>query len=100
MLLFAMISLCASISGKPGTCEKINRFQCNNGKCIYKSRICDSRNDCGDKSDESMKDGAFCGRCILNRLIERLCSFMSDSSAFYVTTPLILMAIGSVVVET
>ena len=53
-----------------------------------------------ETSDESMKDGAFCGRCILNRLIERLCSFMSDSSALYVTTPLILMPIGSVVVET
>ena len=100
MLLFGMITLCVSISGKPGTCEKTNRFQCNNGKCIRKFRICDSRNDCEDKSDESMKDGAFCGRCVLNRLIERLCTFMSESSTLYVTTLLSLMAIGSVVVET
>ena len=57
-----MISLPVSISGKPGTCEKIGRFQCKNGKCISKLYICDSRNDCGDNSDESMKDGAFCGR--------------------------------------
>ena len=57
-----MISLCFSFSGKPGTCEKIGRFQCNNGKCIGKYSICDSRNHCGDNSDESMKDGAFCGR--------------------------------------
>ena len=100
MVLFGMFSLCVSISGKPGTCEKINRFQCTNGKCIYKHLICNSRNDCGDKSDESMKDDAFCGRCVLNRLIERLYTFMSESSALYVTTLLRLMAIGSVVVET
>ena len=62
LVLFGMISLCLSISGKPGTCEKIGRFQCNNGKCIAKSFICNSYNDCGDNSDESMKDGAFCGR--------------------------------------
>ena len=57
-----MSSLCVSISGKPGTCEKIGRFQCNNGKCIEKWEVCDSHNDCGDNSDESIKDGAFCGR--------------------------------------
>ena len=62
LVLFGMISLCLSISGKPGTCEKIGRFQCNNGKCIDKSDICNSRNECGDNSDESMKDGAFCGK--------------------------------------
>ena len=99
MLLFGMISLCVSISGKPGTCERSNRFQCNNGKCIEKYLICNSRNDCGDSSDESMKDGAFCGRCVLNRLIERLCTFMSESYPLYVTTWLNLMAIGSVVVQ-
>ena len=60
-----MISFCVLISGKPGTCEKIGKFQCKNGKCIYKYQICDSRNNCGDNSDESMKDGAFCGRHIL-----------------------------------
>ena len=57
-----MIILCVSISGKPGTCEKIGGFQCNNGKCISKTYICNSRNDCGDKSDESMGGGAFCGK--------------------------------------
>ena len=57
-----MISLCFSFAGKPGICEKIKRFQCKNGKCIDKNYICNSRNDCGDNSDESMKDGAFCGR--------------------------------------
>ena len=60
-----MISLYVLISGKPGTCEKIGRFQCNNGKCIPKTEICDSANNCGDNSDESMKDGAFCGKLVL-----------------------------------
>ena len=36
-------------------------FQCNNGKCISKYNICDFDNDCGDNSDESRTDGAFCG---------------------------------------
>ena len=57
-----MISLRVSISGKPRTCEETGLFQCKNGKCITKWQICDSRNDCGDNSDESMKDGAFCGK--------------------------------------
>ena len=41
------------ILGKPGTCEKIGKFQCKNGKCISKEYICDSDDDCGDRSDES-----------------------------------------------
>ena len=57
-----MISLCFAISGKLGTCEKFGLFQCNNGKCIRKGYICDSYNNCEDNSDESMKDGAFCGK--------------------------------------
>ena len=36
-------------------------FKCNNGRCISKSYLCDSDDDCGDKSDESKTDGAFCG---------------------------------------
>ena len=36
-------------------------FQCNNGKCISKDYICNSRDDCGDNSDESKTTGAFCG---------------------------------------
>ncbi|CAB4006010.1 deleted in malignant brain tumors 1 -like, partial [Paramuricea clavata] len=27
-------------------------FQCRNGRCINKSRVCDKNNDCGDGSDE------------------------------------------------
>ncbi|CAB4028560.1 deleted in malignant brain tumors 1 -like isoform X1 [Paramuricea clavata] len=27
-------------------------FQCRNGRCINKSRVCDKNNDCGDNSDE------------------------------------------------
>ena len=58
-----MFRLYVSISGNPGTCDKIGRFQCNNGKCIRKYEICDSRDDCGDNSDESRTTGAFCGGC-------------------------------------
>ena len=47
--------------GEPGTCEKIGKFQCNNGKCIWKSQICDFIDHCGDNSDESSTNGAFCG---------------------------------------
>ena len=49
------------ILGKPGTCEKYGMFQCNNGKCILKSGICDFYDHCGDNSDESRTDGALCG---------------------------------------
>ena len=49
------------ILGNPGVCEKVGKFQCNNGKCITKDLICNSNNDCGDNSDESKLDGAFCG---------------------------------------
>ena len=63
LLLLLQFSLYLSILGKPGACENFGMFQCNNGKCIYKHRICDFRNDCGDNSDESKTDGAFCGRC-------------------------------------
>ena len=47
--------------GKPGTCEKIGKFQCNNGRCIPGDHICNSYDDCGDNSDESKIGGAFCG---------------------------------------
>ena len=45
--------------GKPSC--KSWQFQCNNGKCIHSSRICNGYDSCGDNSDESKKDGAFCG---------------------------------------
>ena len=62
LLLLGIINVCFLISGKPGTCEKIGEFQCNNGKCIKKYYICDFHDHCGDNSDESNSDGAFCGR--------------------------------------
>ena len=61
LLLSGQFNLYMFILGKPGTCEKIGAFQCKNGKCISKSHICDSNDDCGDTSDESKTDGAFCG---------------------------------------
>ena len=63
LLLLRLFSLFVSLLGKPRTCEKYGMFQCNNGKCIYKTNICDFHNDCGDNSDESRTDGAFCGMC-------------------------------------
>ena len=61
MLLSGQFNTSILILGRPGTCEKYGLFQCNNGKCIYKDYICDSRDNCGDNSDESMTTGAFCG---------------------------------------
>ena len=63
LLLLRLFSLFVSLLGKPGTCEKYWMFQCNNGKCIYKTNVCDFYNDCGDNSDESRTDGDFCGMC-------------------------------------
>ena len=61
--MLGMFSLNVSILGRQGTCEKYGRFQCNNGRCINKYKVCDFINGCGDNSDESRTDGAFCGRC-------------------------------------
>ena len=61
MLLSGQFNKSILILGRPGTCEKYGLFHCNNGKCIYKDFICDSHDDCGDNSDESKTDGAFCG---------------------------------------
>ena len=63
LFLLRLSNIYLSILGKPGTCEKYGKFQCNNGKCIGKFRICNLNNDCGDNSDESKTDPAFCGRC-------------------------------------
>lgn len=49
------------ILGNPRTYERYRMFQCSNGKFIWKYRVCDFDNDCGDNSEESRKDGAFCG---------------------------------------
>ena len=65
LLLLGLSNIYLPILGKQGTCEKYDRFQCNNGKCIAKYQICDFYNDCGDNSDESKTDPAFCGRCAL-----------------------------------
>ena len=65
------------ILGKPGTCKKYGMFQCNNGKCIWLTRICDFSDHCGDNSDESRTDGAFCGM-----LLE---SFVAFTGAFSLT---------------
>ena len=62
LLLLGIISVCFLISGKQGTSEKIGKFQCSNGKCIEKDLIWNSHDDCGDNSDEYMKDDPFCGR--------------------------------------
>jgi len=32
----------------------ISIFSCNNGRCIYRSRVCDHINHCGDESDEDL----------------------------------------------
>ena len=61
LLLSGQFNLSIFILGKPGTCEKIGRFQCNNGKCISKIYLCDFHDDCGDNSDESKTDEPFCG---------------------------------------
>ena len=61
MLLSGQFNSSILILGRSGTCEKYGMSQCNNGKCILKIRISNSRDDCGDDSDESKTDGAFCG---------------------------------------
>ena len=61
MLLSGQFNTSILILGRPGTCEKYGLFQCNSGKCIGKNDICDSRDNCGDNSDESTTTGAFCG---------------------------------------
>lgn len=45
-----------------GVCEP-NEFKCNNGKCVLKTWICDSDDDCGDNSDEQNCGARENGRC-------------------------------------
>ena len=64
-MLSGQFNLYIFILGKPGICEKIGKFQCSNGLCIPYYRICNSDDDCGDRSDESKTDGAFCGMFLI-----------------------------------
>ena len=57
LLMLATLLLHLEIS----SCKPFE-FQCNNGKCIRNTWVCDSEDDCGDKSDESQTDGALCGK--------------------------------------
>ncbi|CAB4042684.1 low-density lipo receptor-related 2 isoform X2, partial [Paramuricea clavata] len=34
------------------TCKDLGMFECDNGRCINKTLVCDRRWDCGDSSDE------------------------------------------------
>ena len=56
---FLVVSWFFCTLGKP-SCD-YGEFQCNNGKCINFWKICDWRDDCGDNTDESKTNGAFCG---------------------------------------
>ncbi|MEW8546497.1 MAG: hypothetical protein AB2693_23525, partial [Candidatus Thiodiazotropha sp.] len=38
---------------QPRTSCQPNQFQCGNGACILKTRVCDYTDDCGDRSDET-----------------------------------------------
>ena len=75
MLLSGQFNKSILILGRPGTCEKYGLFQCSNAKCILKDNVYNSRDDCGDNSDESTTTGTFCGMlrdtfCVLNRNLQ------------------------------
>lgn len=44
-----------------GHCEP-NQFKCDNRKCIFKTWLCDSDDDCGDNSDEKDCDRSLPGQ--------------------------------------
>ena len=44
------MTLCAN---RPRSCPNIfSDFKCANGNCVDRSKICDLKDDCGDKTDE------------------------------------------------
>ncbi|KAH1000121.1 hypothetical protein HUJ04_000049 [Dendroctonus ponderosae] len=47
------IGLLAGLGGAapPTTCQ-VGEFACATGRCVPSNRFCDTRNDCGDSSDE------------------------------------------------
>ena len=49
--LYEPIFLSAVIPTTQPSCAP-HRFQCSNGRCIAKKRVCDFLDDCGDSSDE------------------------------------------------
>ncbi|XP_035207963.1 uncharacterized protein LOC118182657 [Stegodyphus dumicola] len=50
---------------KKGPCTDRYSFRCSLGTCIYKQLVCDSRNNCGDNSDEEIE--TFMSRCMMVR---------------------------------
>ena len=55
LLLFWVHSVQLSAIDFSNTAEKTcldHRFNCTNGRCVWKSFVCDFDDDCGDGSDE------------------------------------------------
>ena len=95
MLLSGQFNISILILGRPGTCEKYGKFQCNSGKCIHKHYICNSHDDCGDNSDESNTTGAFCGM-LLDTLVflTEIFSLTCYDSLNYVKTNVNLLRVA------
>ncbi|GFS60972.1 uncharacterized protein TNIN_450611 [Trichonephila inaurata madagascariensis] len=55
-------------------CIKDDVFMCDNGRCISKELICDGRNNCGDRSEESH---AVCGKNINFKFLSSVLVFYS-----------------------